>query len=90
MTSSRIVIRPTRRVVDLLRNRRYRIYARFPGGREVDKGHAETRPRAFKKALVAARVQTSLTAAGGSGQYAEQVAGQPPEVWRRYFEDVIY
>lgn len=61
---TRTVIRPTRSVRDLYRGRKYRIVARFPGGREIDRGYAETRQRAFKKALIVNRPQTSPTAGG--------------------------
>jgi hypothetical protein len=69
MIQTRTVIRPTRSVRDIYHGRKYRVVARFPGGREIDRGYAETRPRAFKKALVVNRPQTSPTA--GAVNYDE-------------------
>lgn len=62
MIQTRTVIRPTRSVRDLYLRRKYRIVARFPGGREIDRGYAETRQRAFQRALVVNRPQSSPTA----------------------------
>lgn len=75
MIQTRTVIRPTRSVRDIYRGRKYRVVARFPGGREIDKGYAETRQRAFAKARVVNRLQTSPTAGGGSGYYVEGATG---------------
>lgn len=67
MIQTRIVIRPTRSVRDLYRGRKYKIVARFPGGREIDKGFAQTRQRAFRQALVANAPSSSPTVNTGSG-----------------------
>lgn len=89
MIQTRTVIRPTRSVRDIYRRRKYKIVALFPGGREIDKGFAETRQRAFKKALTANRPQTSPTAGAGS-TYAP---GEPTRSnWRKYreIEDILF
>lgn len=74
---TRTVIRPTRHVRDIYLGRKYRIVARFPGGREIDKGYAKTRQRAFQRALEVNRPQTSPTAGGTSYQ-----PGPPIPPWK--------
>lgn len=64
MIQTRTVIRPARSVRDIYRGRKYRIVARFPGGREIDRGSAQTRDRAFARARVVNTPQTSPTAGG--------------------------
>lgn len=67
MIQTRIVIRPTRNVRDIYRRRKYKVVARFPGGREIDLGHAETRQRAFKQARTAVREIGALVTDENSG-----------------------
>lgn len=78
MIQTRIVVRPTRSARDLKRRRRYTVVARFPGGREIAKGHAETRQRAFKKAQAANTPQTSPSA----GAINYQNAAGPDDVYK--------
>lgn len=82
MIQTRTVIRPTRSIRDLRRRRRYTIVARFPGGREIVKAHAETRDRAFQKALVANRPQTSPTAGAGSNYIDSDSPLAASELWK--------
>jgi hypothetical protein len=65
----RIVKTPN--VLDLYRNRRYRVEARFPGGRTIVKAKAATRERAFEEARRAFAPQSSPTAGGGAVNYSE-------------------
>lgn len=58
------IVRPVRRVRDLIRGKRFVVATRFPGGREIERAAVETRQRAFKKALQVNRPQTSPTAGG--------------------------
>ncbi len=69
MPQLRLVIRKTRHVRDLVRNRRFVVEDRFPGGRTILRGKAQTRPRAFAIAKKASIPQTSPTAGGGAGGY---------------------
>jgi hypothetical protein len=84
MIQTRIVVRPTRSVRDIYRGRKYRVVARFPGGREIDKGFAETRRRAFVKARVANTPQTSPTA--GAPNFAPDGGYS---YWKRFGENDI-
>lgn len=60
------VVRPTRRARDLLRRQKFVAVKRFPGGREIVIGNAETRRRALEKARYANRPNGSPTAGAGS------------------------
>lgn len=65
MIQTRTVIKKSRHVRDIYMNRRYRVVAVFPGGREIEVAKAQTRQRAFRAAIEKAnRVQTSPTAGG--------------------------
>jgi len=65
MIQTRTVIKKSRHVRDIYMNRRYRVVAVFPGGREIEVAKAPTRERAFRAAIEKAnRVQTSPTAGG--------------------------
>lgn len=81
MIRTRIVIERVRSVADIYRGRKYRVVARFPGGRTIHKSYAPNRQRAFEGALRANRPQTSPTAAGGDGSYAPG-NGNPYAVWK--------
>lgn len=76
---TRTVIRPTRRVRDIIRGDRFVVTTRFPGGREIEHAKAKTRQRAREKAEVVVRPQTSPTASGGSGGSFGN-GGQPREI----------
>lgn len=64
MILTRVIVTPTRRVRDLLRNKRFKAVRRFPGGREIELGSAATRARATKIAETATRPNGSPTAGG--------------------------
>lgn len=64
MIQHRYVVHRTRRVRDLLRRKKFVAAIRFPGGREIRLGAAETARRAGKIALNAARPTGSPTAGG--------------------------
>lgn len=80
----RTVIEPVRRVSDLYKGRKYRIVARFPGGRTIAKGFAETRQRANKVAQRVNAPQTSPTA-GATTTYVTGLNGLT-YTWRNYDE----
>lgn len=58
------IVRPTRRVRDVIRGNKFVALKRTPGGREVPLGKAKTRPRAVKIARYANRPNGSPTAGG--------------------------
>lgn len=60
----RIAVRPTRRVRDLIRRKKFAAVKRSPGGREIALGKAETRRRAVDIAQNANRPSGSPTAGG--------------------------
>ena len=86
MIRTQLRITSSRNVLDIYRNRRFKLEARFPGGRTILKGKEATRARAFDKALSVARPQTSPTAAGASGvsgtYFADPVQGQSISNWQ--------
>ena len=72
-----------RAVRDVYLNRRFKVEARFPGGRTIVVAKTATRQRAFDAALHEARPQTSITAAGGSLSYTtDPTAGSTPDFER--------
>lgn len=73
----------SRAVRDIYLNRRFKVEARFPGGRTIVVAKTATRERAFSAALHEARPQTSITAAGGSLSYTtDPTAGSTPDFER--------
>lgn len=64
MIQTRYVVRPTRRVRDIVRRKRFVAVRRFPGGREIELAKAETRRRALIEARNAAAPSGSPTAGG--------------------------
>lgn len=76
----RTVIEPVRRVSDLYRGRKFRIVARFPGGRTIQKGFAQTRQRALKVAQRVNAPQTSPTA-GATTTYVPELT-ELPYAWK--------
>lgn len=83
-TTTRIAV--SRNIRDVYLRRRYKVEARFPGGRTIIKAQAETRTRAFKKALVANAPQTSPTAAAGGVSYVadpEAASGGGVAQWQQ-------
>lgn len=64
MIQTRYAVRPTRRIRDLIRRKRFVGVRRFPGGREIEIVKAETRRRALLEVRNAARPTGSPTAGG--------------------------
>lgn len=62
---TRLTIRKSRNVRDILTRRSFVVVDRLPGGREIIHAKEATRKRAYKKALMEARPQSSLTAGAG-------------------------
>jgi len=79
----------SRNVRDIYLNRRFKVEARYPGGRTILKAKVATRGRAFAAALRAAAPQTSATAAGGSGSYTSNPQGASGSIWQRNPEQAI-
>ena len=80
-TTLRVI--PSRNVRDIYLNRRYRVEARFPGGRTITVAKTQTRDRAFRAARRAALPQTSPTAGGLSYTTDAEARTSAGTTWRR-------